>query len=569
MNWLVATSLKLRVLVLALSVVLMVVGIRAARNAPLDVFPEFAPPLVEIQTEAPGLTTDEVEALISVPLENALNGTQGLKTLRSKSVLGLSSVVLIFSEGSDLMRARQLVQERLAVEATRLPAVARPPVILSPLSSTSRLLKIGVSSKVLSQMDLTTLARWTIRPRLMAIPGVANVAIWGQRDRQFQVLVDPDRLRANGVTVDAVTKAVTDASAVGRRRLPRRPEPADRRPAPLADPRARGPRGDGRGDPQRGRRSAWATSPRSRSATPPPIGDAVINDGEGLLLIVEKQPTGNTLEVTRNVEKALDALKPGLKGVDLDPTIFRPATFIERSLENLSEAMWIGLRPGRGDPGPLPVRLADGRHQPRGHPAVADLGDAGPPVDSGVHDQHDGPGRPGDRDGRGGRRRDHRRREHRPPPPAQPRGGLARVGDPVVVYKASIEVRSAVVFASLIVILVFVPIFFLEGLARARSSARSALTYVLAILASLLVALTVTPALSLMLLPGATDRHRESPLVRMLKVPVPGDPAGDHPPSPIWAVVVLVAAFAGVGLCGLMGGLGQSSSCPTSRRTTS
>src|SRR5688572_5598474 len=169
MTWLVTTSLRLRVLVLALSVVLILVGVRTARTAPLDVFPEFAPPLVEIQTEAPGLSTEEVESLVSVPLENALNGTQGLKTIRSKSVLGLSSVVLIFQEGSDLMRARQLVQERLTVEASRLPAVARPPVILPPLSSTSRLLKIGMSSKVLSQMELTILARWTIRPRLMAV----------------------------------------------------------------------------------------------------------------------------------------------------------------------------------------------------------------------------------------------------------------------------------------------------------------------------------------------------------------------------------------------------------------
>ncbi len=235
MNWLVGTSLRLRVLVLALSVVLIVVGIEKAKNAPLDVFPEFAPPLVEIQTEAPGLSTDEVEALISVPLENALNGTQGLKTLRSKSVLGLSSVVMIFAEGADLMRARQLVQERLAIEATRLPVVAKPPVILSPLSSTSRLLKIGVSSKVLSQMDLTTLARWTIRPKLMAIPGVANVAIWGQRDKQFQVLVDPDRLKANGDHRRCGDQGRRRRLGRRRGRLHRRAEPADRRPPPLAD----------------------------------------------------------------------------------------------------------------------------------------------------------------------------------------------------------------------------------------------------------------------------------------------------------------------------------------------
>src|SRR6187431_792203 len=128
MNWLVSTSLRLRVLVLAASIVLMIAGVRAAQQAPLDVFPEFAPPLVEIQTEAPGLSTEEVESLVTVPLENAVNGTSWLKTLRSKSVLGLSSVVLIFNEGTDLLRARQLVQERLAVGQRRLPAVAHPPV---------------------------------------------------------------------------------------------------------------------------------------------------------------------------------------------------------------------------------------------------------------------------------------------------------------------------------------------------------------------------------------------------------------------------------------------------------
>src|SRR6476660_5851889 len=214
MNWLVSTSLRLRVLVLAASIVLMIAGVRAAQQAPMDVFPEFAPPLVEIQTEAPGLSTEEVESLVSVHLENALNGTIGLKTIRSRPVPGLSPVVLILKEGTDLMASRQVVQERLAVEASRLPAAAMKPVILSPLSSTSRLLKIGVSSQTLSQMDLTLLAKWTIRPRLMAIPGVANVAIWGQRDRQYQVLVDPDRLRLNGITLDAIVKAVTDASVV-------------------------------------------------------------------------------------------------------------------------------------------------------------------------------------------------------------------------------------------------------------------------------------------------------------------------------------------------------------------
>ncbi|MFH1266737.1 MAG: efflux RND transporter permease subunit, partial [Planctomycetota bacterium] len=210
----VSTSLRQPFLILALGAALLVFGYRNLQNAPLDVFPEFAPPLVEIQTEAPGLSTEEVESLVTVPLENALGGTVNLKTLRSKSVLGLSSIVLIFQDGTDLMTSRQLVQERLAVEASRLPAVAKAPVILSPLSSTSRVLKIGIWSEKLSQMEMTELARWTIRPRLMAVPGVANVAIWGQRDRQYQVLVDPQRLRSHGLTLADVERAAGDAALV-------------------------------------------------------------------------------------------------------------------------------------------------------------------------------------------------------------------------------------------------------------------------------------------------------------------------------------------------------------------
>ncbi len=215
MNWLVSTSLHFRVVILALAVVLMIAGLRILRDTPLDVFPEFAPPLVEIQTEAPGLSTAEVESLITTPIENAVNGTPRLKTLRSKSVLGLSSVVLIFGEDVDLFQVRQFVQERLAQAANQLPALADPPVILSPLSSTSRVMKVGMWSSKLSQMEMTTLARWTIRPRLMAIPGVANVAIWGERDRQIQALVDPDRLLAHNVTLDEVVRATRDATMPG------------------------------------------------------------------------------------------------------------------------------------------------------------------------------------------------------------------------------------------------------------------------------------------------------------------------------------------------------------------
>ncbi len=550
MNWLVSTSLRLRVLVLALSVVLMIVGIRAARTAPLDVFPEFAPPLIEVQTEAPGLSTEEVESLVSVPLENALNGTIGLKTIRSKSVLGLSSVVLILKEGSDLMAARQVVQERLSVEAPRLPAAARPPVILPPLSSTSRLLKIGLSSKTLSQMDLTILAKWTIRPRLMAIPGVANVAIWGQRDRQYQVLVDPDRLRANGVTLDTVVKAVTDTAAVAAGGFVDMPNQriAVRHRSPVESPEdlAKTAVAFRNGAPLKLGDVADVTI-----GFPPPIGDAVINDGPGLLLIVEKQPTGNTLEVTRSVEKALDALRPGLKGVEIDPTIFRPATFIERSLDNLTESMIIGCvlvivilvsflfdwRTALISILAIPLSLiAATVVLVRSGATINTMVLAGlviamgEVVDDAIIDVEN----------------------------IVRRLRLNRAaGSPVspyrVVLNASLEVRSAVVYASLIVIIVFLPVFFLEGLAGSFFRPL-ALAYVLAILASLLVALTVTPALALMLLTGATERRRESPLVRGLKAIYRVIlPRVVH--RPVFAVLVLVVAFAATGW--YVGGLGE------------
>ncbi|MBV8558878.1 MAG: efflux RND transporter permease subunit, partial [Planctomycetaceae bacterium] len=409
-------------------------------------------------------------------------------------------------------------------------------------SSTSRLLKIGVSSRTLSQMDLTILAKWTIRPRLMAIPGVANVAIWGQRDRQYQVLVDPDRLRAHAVTLDTVVKAVTDASAVAAGGFVDMPNQriAVRHRSPIEEPEdlAKVAVAFRNGAPLR-----LGDVADVKVGFPPPIGDAVINDGPGLLLIVEKQPTGNTLEVTRNVEKALDDLRPGLQGVDLDPTIFRPATFIERSLENLKHAMYVGCalvvvilvtflfdwRTALISLTAIPLSLMAATivlvwwGATINTMVLAGLVIAmGEVVDDAIIDVENIV-----------RRLRLNRASARPLPPFR------------VVLNASLEVRSAVVYASLIVILVFLPVFFLEGLAGSFFRPL-ALAYVLAIVASLLVALTVTPALSLMLLTGATSRHRDSPLVRVLKWVYRGIlPAIARRPT--LAVLVLAAAFAATG----------------------
>jgi len=247
------------------------------------------PPLVEIQTEAPGLSTEEVESLVTVPLENALNGTPDLKTIRSKSVLGLSAIVLIFQEGTSLTDARQLVSERLAIEASRLPTVAKPPVILSLLSSTRRVLKIGIWSDkdesgkdVMTQMEMSELARWTIRPRLMSVAGVANVAIWGQRDRQYQVLVDPERLRAHNLTLADIERAAGDAALVSgggfidtpNQRLPVRHVST----IVTAEDLARTVVAFRNGAPLR-----LGDIAEVKEGFPPAIGDAIINDVENIV----------------------------------------------------------------------------------------------------------------------------------------------------------------------------------------------------------------------------------------------------------------------------------------------
>ena len=513
MQWLISTALQFRVLMVALAAGMLVYGIRSAEDIPLDVFPEFAPPLVEIQAEAPGVSTEEVESLISVPLESSLTGIPFVDTIRSKSVLGLSSVRLIFQPGTDLITARQLVQERLALAASRLPSVARQPVILPPLSSLSRAMKIGLTSDVLNQMDLTVLCRWTIRPRLMAVSGVANVAIWGEYDRQFQVVVDPDHLRSHGLTLNQITSAVRQSTIVGSggfvdvsvQRLSLRQASAVSDPEDLANTVV-----------------AWRNGAPLRLGdvadvrigAPPPIGDAVINSRKGIMLIVEKQPWANTLDVTTGVERAMRDLAPALPDVQVDTTIFRPATFIERALTNLTRSLLEGCilvivvlclflfdwRAALISSMAIPLSLMAAvlllyfRGGTINTMVLAGLLIAlGEVVDDAIIDVEN-----------------IQRRLRLNRLLAEPKSMFQ------VVLDASLEVRSAVVYASVIVVLTLIPVFFLDGLAGSFFQPLAA-SYVLAILASLAVALTVTPAMAMLLLPVSSAAHRDAPLVRILK----------------------------------------------------
>jgi len=534
LNSIVSWALNMRVLVVAAAAALLVAGINATQNAPLDVFPEFAPPLVELQTEAPGLSTEEVDALVTVPLENSFNGLPFLKTLRSKSVLGLSSVVMIFEPGTDILKARQLVQERLNLAQGRLPTVVKPPVLMAPYSSLSRVLKVGLTSKTLSQMEMSEMARWTMRPRLMSVPGVANVAIWGQRDKQFQVLVDPQRLRAAGVTLDAVTRAAGDAAVISaggfvdtpNLRLSVAQLPLITTPEDLARTVV---------EFRNGAPIRLGDVAEVKIGHPAPIGDAVINDGDGILLIVEKQPWGNTLDVTTGVEKMLQEIKPALPGMEIDSTIFRPATFIQLSIDHLTEALWLGcllvvivLALFLGDwrttiisitAIPLSLAVALLLLRWRGETVntmilaglIIALGEV---VDDAIIDVEN-----------------ILRRLRQNPEKARFQ----------VVLDASLEVRSAVVYASVIIVLVFMPVFFLPGLAGTFFRPL-ALSYILAIAASLAVALTLTPALSLMLLKVKKGGHEDALVARGLKAAYRRLlPAFAR--SPWLAVLVLTGAF--------------------------
>ena len=212
---LIQSCLSLRFLVLIIAVVITITGVYQVSQMPVDVLPEFSQPYVEIQTESLGLSAEEVEQLITVPMEqDILIGTPWVLKMQSESVPGLSSVVIVFKPGTDLMKARQMVSERMT-QAVALPHVSKSPTILQPLSSTGRVMIVGLSSKTLSMIQMGVLARWTIAPRLMGVPGVASVAVWGQRDRQLQVLIDPIRLKAQKVSMQSVLETTGNAMACG------------------------------------------------------------------------------------------------------------------------------------------------------------------------------------------------------------------------------------------------------------------------------------------------------------------------------------------------------------------
>ena len=529
MRWIVETSLKLRNLVILGAVLLIVFGVAQFRGTPVDVYPEFAPPRVEIQVLCLGMPASDVEALVTVPMEEALNGIEGLDILRSRSVPDLSDVVLIFKPGTDLMKARLLVQERVLSVTTQLPVWATSPFIIQPLSSTSRVMKIGLSTKdksIHNLIDTSLAAYWTVRPRLMRVPGVANVAIWGDRWNVLQVQADPERMKKHNATLLNIMETTADTVDVGmlkfssgreigtggfidtpnqrmgiRHILPAlTPEELAQVPVDMPD----GAKATSLGD----------VATVVRDTKPHMNGDAIINDGIGLMLIVEKLPWGNTLEITRGVEAALEQMKPGLPGIEIDTQIFRPATFIEDALDNLSHAMLLGFilivvvvmlflyewRVALISVLSIPLSLVAAglvlkfTGQSINTMVLAGLVIAlGVIVDDAIIDVENIVRRI-----------------------RQYRLEGSNKSTAAIVVAASLEVRAPIVHATLIILASAVPIFLLEGLAGSFFRPLG-FAYAMAILASMVVALTVTPALALVVLAKTPIERHDSPIARWLQ----------------------------------------------------
>jgi CzcA family heavy metal efflux pump len=510
----VAWSIRNRVVVVVLAALLLVLGLYATRQSKLDVFPEFAPPQVVVQTEAPGLSPAEVEQLVTLPIELAVNGISRLDILRSQSIQGLSVITAIFTDGTDIYRARQQVAERLAELAGQLPAGAKTPRLAPLTPTTGRLLTVGFTSNKLSAMQLRDRVQWTIRPRVLAVSGVAQVTLYGGEVRQYQVQVHPDALAARHLTLTDVLDATRQASGIRgagflenpSQRLTLRVEGQVRSAAELGETVvvAAG------GTPTRLRDVAHVTE-----GAEPKFGDAAINGQPGVILIAFKQFDGDTVEITRRLEAELDRLRPSLEheGIDYHPALFRQASFINQAINNVTVSLLIGaalvavvlfvflfnVRTAFISLTAIPLSLLGAilmlwaygislNTLTLGGLAIA----VGEVVDDAIIDVEN---------------IFRRLREN------------ARLGYPhsaaTVVLSASLEVRSAVVYATFIVALVFVPVFFLTGL-QGRLFAPLGYAYVLAVMVSLVVALTVTPALSLLLLPRARGEE-EPPLLRVLQ----------------------------------------------------
>jgi CzcA family heavy metal efflux pump len=511
----VSFSLRFRGVVIALSCALVGYGLFALSQASYDVFPEFAPPQVTVQTESPGLSPEQVETLVTQQIENAVNGVADIGALRSSSIQGLSIVVITFRPRSDIFRARQSIAERLTTLGGRLPQGVKPPVMTPLTSSTSVVYTIGLTSKKRTLMELRTLADWTLKQRLLAVPGVAKVTVFGGDVKQLQIQVQPEKLVFHDLALEDVLAVAEKATGVlgagfienASQRIFLQTEGQALTAAQLA--RTVVAHKDGAN-------VTLGDIARVVEAPEPPFGAASIMAQPGVILVLSAQFGANTLEVTGQIETALGELRPTVEAenAELHADLFRPANFIETATRNISFSLLLGgvlvvvvlflflynLRTAAISCTAIPLSLLAAvivlerfgltlNTMTLGGLAIA----IGEVVDDAVIDVENIL---------------RRLRENRHA--AQPRSAFQ------VVLDASIEVRSAVVYATFAVILVFIPVLTMSGISG-RLFAPLGGAYIAAILASLAVALTVTPALCLAFLGRRELPEHEAPLARWLK----------------------------------------------------
>src|SRR5437870_3841609 len=515
LNAIVRFSIRFRGIVIALACALLGYGIFSLLRSSYDAFPDFAPPEVSVQTEAPGLSPEQVEVLVTQPIENSINGATGIDSLRSRSIQGLSDVTVVFRAGTDIYRDRQLVAERLSAVANELPTGVQPPLMTPLTSSTAWVMEVDFTSDKQSPMDLRTIADWTIKPHILAVPGVAGVELFGGDVRQLQFQFDPERLVQYGVSVEDVIAAAREATGVrgggfietANQRIVLQTEAPSATPAQLAGTVLVH---------HNGANVTLGDVARVEEAPAPRIGAASVKGTRGVSMIVDAAYGANTLEATQGIDKALDELQPGLEaqGVTIHRDVLRAADFISVALHNVRESLLIGgilvvvvlflflfnLRTAAISCTAIPLSLLTAvialnkmglslNTMTLGGLSIA----IGEVVDDAVIDVEN----------------IYRRlRENRAAP--------NRRSTFQVVLDASIEVRSAVVYATFAVILVFLPVLNMSGLAG-RIFGPLGVAYIWALVASLVVALTVTPALCMVLLGERDLPPQEPPAVHWMK----------------------------------------------------
>ncbi len=511
---LVAFSVRYRLVVVGLSIVLLAYGLYRLFHTGTDVFPEFAPKYVQIQTEAPGFSAEQIELMVTQPLEASFSGLLGIHSISSQSIRGLSVITLVFDEATDRHRNRQIVAERLFSVVNRLPEDVGSPTILPLSSSSATVMTIALTSAHSSMMDLRSLVDWTLRPRLLAVPGVADINVFGGEEQQLQVRILPDALRVQGVSMDHVVAAVKAAYEIrgagfvenDNQRIVLRPGGGPATPEDLGDLVVRH---------RDGVSLLLADVADIAFAPAPRINAAQVGEQPAVLMMIIGQYQANTDTVTNRLEAVIAEFddRLAMEGIELHPALFRPANYIEASLRNISGHLLVGgafvililflflfnLRTAFISATAIPLSLVGAavvltafgysiNIMVMGGLAIA-LGEV---VDDAIIDTENV---------------FRRLRQNRRLPDPQP------VYD--VVFKASMEVRGSVVYASFIVILVFVPLLTLGGVAG-RMFEPLGLAYILAILVSLLVALTVTPALCSLMLTRGELNAREPPVFRFL-----------------------------------------------------